>query len=281
LEGLKQRHNLPAEFDVERPANLAPACGGCNNEKGARLLGEFQLDLRLGKAAEYAPEVIANVLAYVTSGKVSRYLRVIRAADLTDPATRTAFERDAPGVVQSLALLDEGKADFLAPRPVDLSDLGYPGLVVAVSVNARGRAALAVLEGICRASLHDALELAVDDLVKQICDRTRVVLGSVGINAGRPLTAGEPECDWLRVSVDSMDFARAAADLLLTSDGSFEGRLTTPVRDTGYLGGTTSEIEVAGRFQLGAAWPIATAAGSPQSRTCQITQWSNGVVMTY
>lgn len=271
LEKLIETHDLPGDFDLDRPANLAPACAArCNGEKSDRLLSGGVLDLRLQKAAERAPRVIAGVRGYATTTRVGRSLRVIRTSDLSDPAVRAAFERDAQTLVQQVALIDESKADFIGLRTVDL---GLPGVTVDLLLNARGRMAVAVVEDLCGCSLHDALELAIDDLVTQIDQDAKDFLEGTGNDHRDRLRPADHEREWLRLSAGTVDFHRAGPDLAVTLEGRVEGLFTASMTGS-VLGDTfghpTGEVEVAGGFHLTLTWNLSSAPGTPPTRDSRV-----------
>ena len=138
LQQLRTQFGLSAEFDIHDPRNLAPICSACNGPggKGDKDLSDVPvLLLRLRKAEKLRSTVIKKVHSFATPGKTATALILAKEADLSDPATRQAFEAHAPAVVQKLALLDEAKAEFVSFRTVEVQvdeDHYHPDLEVGI-----------------------------------------------------------------------------------------------------------------------------------------------------
>lgn len=286
LQRLKREYGLPPDFEVHGPANLAPACGACNREKGIRVLGPAQLDLRLQTAATHVSAVAAAVQSFATANKIGRSLRVLRTADLSDPTVRAAFEQHAPAIVQELALLDERKADFLITRSVDL-DLGYPDLVIDLTLDARGRTSTAIIEKIGGCTLDAALELGVAGLAAQISSHARTALEaddvemvcfSAPVATGGPLSAADPDCTSMRLTIDTVNAERDGATLYADFDGRFEGAFSGFVVRSALHGGLedwNGEVGASGRFRITCGWDLAAGPGSPHTQTSKITDWDH------
>ncbi|WP_196201324.1 HNH endonuclease [Plantactinospora alkalitolerans] len=67
LADLIRRHDLPADFDVHAPANLAPICGRCNREKSNNRFAGTLVTGKLARAAKKQDRVIQRVLAFATA----------------------------------------------------------------------------------------------------------------------------------------------------------------------------------------------------------------------
>lgn len=143
LQYLTRQFDLPAEFDIHDPRNLAPICPSCNGAtgKGGQDLGDVPVVLnRLHTAMNLRSKVIKEVQAFANPSKTAAALIMANEADLSNPATRQAFEAHAPAVVQKLALLDEAKADFASFRSVavQVDEIHFnPDLQVGISLRAR------------------------------------------------------------------------------------------------------------------------------------------------
>ncbi|WP_426503086.1 HNH endonuclease [Dactylosporangium sp. McL0621] len=283
LAELLHRLGRPVGFDVDQPANLAPICGSCNGDKGDQILPDLMLVIRLTRAERLEPRVIAAVERYATISKIGRNLRVAAAADLTDPAAAAAFEHHAPAIVQKLALHDETKADFEVARVVEL-DLGFDGVTVDLVLNARGRAAVAVLEDLIGTTLPETLEDATADLTRQISHRAADMLaGDVEDEIEEPIAVEVGECQWLRVVADDVDFGRDDDGAYVSFEGTFEGVYSVPAvrstRDGDGLDDSTGDVEVTGQFRITPSWDLTAIPGRPHTATVEITDWRGGTVL--
>lgn len=149
LAELIELYKLPDDFHLHDLANLAPICGPCNKQK--RDSDFLQAPLVIGKlreARQRAQKVDQRVRDYRQSFQVGQHLIEAVSADLTSPRARHEFLELAPAVVQTLALLDERRADFLVRRRVYM-DFGGDELSLAVTLDARGRARWAWVEDLC------------------------------------------------------------------------------------------------------------------------------------
>jgi 5-methylcytosine-specific restriction endonuclease McrA len=116
-DSLRHEFRLEANYDVHAPYNLAPICGMCNQQKGSADLTKYGVVLTsLQKAKKFAPEVAQRVESFGAGFNLADALLHVVEAVLTDGSTRETFEREAPAVVQRLAELGEGKADFYTFR---------------------------------------------------------------------------------------------------------------------------------------------------------------------
>ncbi|MEU7871275.1 HNH endonuclease signature motif containing protein [Dactylosporangium sp. NPDC049140] len=292
LQRLKQQHGLPDDFNLHAPANLAPACGDCNGQKGTYVPGPGLLDIRLRKAATYESEVIAAVQGFATTHAVGRSLRVLRTVDLSDPAARAAFEQHAPAVVQELALLDESKADYLVTRSLDISssvdmDLSDHDLGADLILDARGRTSAVIIEEIGGCTLAAALGPAVDGLAVQIRSRARaglenpdveVVCFGAPVAEGGALSVADLNCTYLWLTIETVDVGREGAILSANFAGRFRsGFGGSVVRHTlsGHSGRWNGEVGTAGQLWINCGWDLTAGAGSPQTCIIEITGWDH------
>ncbi|MCM4083558.1 HNH endonuclease [Paractinoplanes hotanensis] len=292
LQRLKQQHGLPDDFDLHAPANLAPACGDCNGQKGIHVLGPGLLDIRLRKAATRESEVSAAVQSFATTHAVGRSLRVLRTLDLSDPAARAAFEQHAPAVVQELALLDESKADYLVTRSLDLIrsvnvDLSYADLAVDLILDARGRTSAAIIEEIGGCPLATALGPAVDGLAVQVRSHARAGLEAPDVEVvcfiapvvdGVALSVAHLNCIDLRLTIETVNVERDGATLCANFGGRFRcGFRGSVVRSTlsGHSEEWNGEVGTAGQLRINCGWDLTAGLGSPQTLTIEITGWDH------
>lgn len=272
LQELLTRFSLPAEFEVHDPRNLAPICSSCNGrgEKGDQDLSDVPVVLtKLKKAEKLRSTVIERVRTFAVPGKTAGALILAIEADLSNPATRKAFEAHAPAVVQKLALLDEAKVDFVSFRTVEVrvdEDHERPDLKVGISLRASARRAATILEDVCGGVIEDVVWEPVIDLFQQIHDRVQSSFERVQGNFEdfsndsdglpndakgllddldefpadfeaidypvEPITAGPPVSDFMRIGIDSIDFTRNGPFFEFTFGGTSKPACQPPWCDT-------------------------------------------------
>jgi 5-methylcytosine-specific restriction endonuclease McrA len=69
LTQLIEAHDLPADFDVDSPANLAPICGACNRRKSDRRLTGTAVTVVLQQAREKQDRVTSHVASFLAGNK--------------------------------------------------------------------------------------------------------------------------------------------------------------------------------------------------------------------
>jgi hypothetical protein len=173
-------------------------------------------------------------------------------------------------------LLDPTKADFLTTEFVDI-DLENLRVPVQLSLNARGRTAITVLDEIYGCALDEALLPGVSALVPAIATAAQSSVEAVDDPAG-PLTVGPPECDQLRLTIDTVDFSRDNDVLTVTFEGTFEGALSGSVvlsaRDGDGLDVLQGDSEAVGRFTVWTDWNMSNASGTPSGASAEVTDWA-------
>ncbi|MFI5938412.1 HNH endonuclease [Actinoplanes sp. NPDC051494] len=282
LRRLTRDHGLPDDFDLHLPANLAPACGDCNGQKGVHVLAPALLDIRLGKAARRAPRVRATVQSSATLHRIGRSLRALRGLDLTDPAARAAFEEHAPAVVQELALLDETKADYLVTRRIGVA-FDCPDLAVDAVLDARGRAGVAMIEQIGGCTLAAAVGPAVGELAGQVRGHARDGLEAPDVERspaaeGGALTVAELDCTYLALLIETVAVERDGANLYATLGGRFRCGFRGSVVRSVPAGGREKwhgEVGTAGGLRITCGWDLTAGTGSPRTRNVEITGWDH------
>ena len=261
LLDLVRFHTLPTDFHIHRPANLALICQTCNTKKGNRLLKTLSMTLTLGTARSHATEVVRLVQEHVTARKVARWLTEAARADLSDPNTRREFEQHAPAITQTLALLDEDKADFLAERSFELD--GYD-VTVPLSLNARGRTAQAIIESVC----GDTLTASLGDGLTRLLAELKEAVGA------RFHRKGSEDADWMPVETDRLDitlefadFARRGDDLHVDFTGLVYAQFTATAAQSDDLGDGLVLLDAwayqDGSFRLSLRWDL-TESPDPQ-----------------
>ncbi|WP_406068453.1 HNH endonuclease [Micromonospora sp. NBC_01638] len=192
-------HNLPAGFDLHTPENLAPICASCNNEKRDDDYLEVPAVSRyLEKARRCAPLVVRRVQDHTTTVAVGRALTEAATADLTRPQARQEFLDHAPAIVQTLALLDEDKAaDYLVDRSFDINDTTVP-----LSLDARGRAAEAIIASLCGGNLAHAVSTGMNQLLDELTDKV----------TQRFHQRGSEDADWMPATTDRLTVSLELTD---------------------------------------------------------------------
>jgi hypothetical protein len=283
---LLQTFQLPADFDLDRPANLAPICGSCNRKKANDTVTAaiLILAMHLTQAGKLEPAVIAAVNAAASSHQIGTWLRQVNKTDLDDTNVRNTFLVEAPAIVQKLALLDPDKADFVTTKSADL-DLETLQVPVQLSLNSRGRTAITVLDEILGCPINDAVEPGVDALIPEIAEAARSAVEGTDDDTGEPLNAGPPECYQLSLSIDEIDFARDGTELTVVFAGTFAGVFSGSVVRTGIDGDGLDELqgdsEVAGRFSFWASWGLTTAPGRHCAAGAEVTDWAEVSVVVW
>ena len=69
LADLIRQHDLPADFDLHAPANLATICGTCNREKSNNRFAGTLVTGKLARAAKKQGRVIRRVLAFAAANQ--------------------------------------------------------------------------------------------------------------------------------------------------------------------------------------------------------------------
>lgn len=69
LAQLIEKHDLPADFDVDSPANLAPVCSACNRRKSDRRLTGTAVTVVLQQAREKQDRVASQVTSFLTGNR--------------------------------------------------------------------------------------------------------------------------------------------------------------------------------------------------------------------
>ncbi|GAB1639639.1 hypothetical protein KRMM14A1259_00620 [Krasilnikovia sp. MM14-A1259] len=266
LADLITQHGLASDFDLDRPANLAPICRPCNGRKSnRRLLHARSTTTLLDIAKAHAPEVVRRVNSHHTTNTVARDLNRVATANLSDPLTRKTFIENAQPVVQALALLDQDRvADYTTVRHLHLRpDNQY----VRVMLNARGRVALSVIEDICGSDLDTALEAGIPTLKALIDQRVADHFRTPHHKANDPRITTSP----FVVTVRSLDFSRVGTTIAAQSTGRAIGETHAAITDADPIGRDDPlarqdrYAEIKGDFELIARWDLNTETATPEA----------------
>ncbi|MFC4115052.1 HNH endonuclease [Nonomuraea zeae] len=286
-EELKTRYELPHNFDIDGPENLAPICNVCNGTRGKGKMNYGPRPVMLSQleqARKLRPKVIERVLNFGNSNKVAEYLLKASQTDLKDPNARQAFEEHAPVIVQKLALLDETKADFISFKTVSLEFGEEHPFGIGVSLSGPSRTALAILEGVCGCTIKDALKSPIGELVDKTRQSARAefeyIEGPVG-----PTTSGPPITLYLEVVVDSISYERRAQSLVFSFGGKFENEASASLVQQNPLEGhglvdLQGDIQASGRFSFDVIWDFWRAPGDVDTGECLIDSWISNYVST-
>ncbi|MEU6379596.1 hypothetical protein [Streptomyces sp. NPDC046909] len=279
LRELKRTHGLPHDFDIHDPQNLAPICAPCN---GAENKSNDTYDApivvtRLKTAEKQRAKVVARVQSLGRSGKVAAHLLEAVTADFGDLGLRQEFLDHAPAIVQILAVMDPQLVDYQSFLDVEVTVEEDTGRYqrVDVTLNRRGRSAVALLEEVCGAELADALQAPVVQLVDEIHDR--VTAGFEGAESSDPITAGPPTYDFITLDVDSLDFSRSVGEIEFTFNGNFEGSLSASLVRSSSDGDGTDELQgdavVSGTFTIVTVWDPAADPADVSAGNSTIASW--------
>ncbi|MFG1777670.1 HNH endonuclease [Micromonospora sp. NPDC049048] len=228
LAELTAQHRLPDRFDLDAPANLAPICPSCNNDKrDGDYLDAPVLHKKLVDADRRAPAVVRRVNAYKTAVTVGRALIAAATADLTGPQARDEFLEFAPAVVQTLALLDEDRADFFVHRDIFLY-LSGDIMQASLTLDARGRARYAWVEEICGRAWPDLVEDGMRDLVTHAqASLEQAIRNECGDTAGIVSSS----TDSLTASMEIADVRRDGSLMTCQVSGQLEAHYSALVHD--------------------------------------------------
>ncbi|MFE4423731.1 hypothetical protein [Streptomyces sp. NPDC056817] len=280
LEELKSAYRLPIDFDLHDPRNLAPICTSCNGVEGKGNTTHVApvVMTRLKYAEKRRSAVIARVLKFGRSGKVAEHLLQAAMADLSDPDIRQEFVEHAPAVVQTLAMTDPELGDYLSFHLVEVAVQSEAGDYqrVQVTLDSRGRTAVALLEKVCGSALDDVLQGPVIQLVEEISGR--VTDGFEALESAEPITVGEPTSDFVTINVDSLDFRRFAGTVEFTFGGDFEASLSASLVRVRPDGDGTDDLQgdavVSGSFSIDAVWELADDQTGVTAGDCIIDAWT-------
>jgi hypothetical protein len=286
LQELLSVYDLPINFDLHDPRNLAPSCASCNGAEvkgGATHVAPVVLH-QLERAKKHRSAVIARVQKFARSGKVAEHLLQAAEADLSDSDIRQEFVEHAPAVVQTLAMTDPELGNYLSFRLVEVAvhAQGSDDCFVRVELDSRGRTAVALLEKVCGSALGDVLQDPVIQLVENISDRVRNGFAALEpakpITVAEPITVGHPTLGFVRINVDSLDFRRRAGTVEFTFGGDFEAnflaslfRVRPEVDETDDLQG---DAAVSGSFSFDAAWKFMDDQTGVTAGDCIIDVWT-------
>jgi hypothetical protein len=273
---LKQMCGLPDDYDVHAPYNLAPICGACNRMKSDDDLTENGLVLStLRKASTLAPRVTRQVVAFGNPSKLAGALLEAAVADLSDASTRKTFEQGTPAVVQRLAELGEGKADFFVFRTEDV-EVGDELQRIGLRLNERGRGAVVVLDSVAGGRLKEALNVPLTDLLNRVASAAKHEFER-SESMGKPSVAAV-SISWSEITIDRIEFeSTPPAQLEFEFAGNFEAAGFTMIARDNLLGGELECVQgdatVGGRFTFGLSWTPNDPAGQFEFDEVLLEDW--------
>lgn len=249
LAELIRKHRLPAGFHLDSPANLGPICAPCNNRKRNNdYLDAPVVHEKLVAATRRAGAVARRYHSYFTNVEVGRALIEVAIADLSHPTAHGEFLEHAPAIVQTLALLDEDRADFVVDRSLGLP-FGESGRI-SLALDARGRARYLWVEEICGRPLSHLLDAGMATLA-----RRAEALFEQGITdeCGPTASALNSSTDRVIATMDITDMRRDGAVMTSQVRGQLEAHYTALLHDADPddPGGTLHiDFEAEARFQF-------------------------------
>lgn len=273
---LTQMFGLPGDYDMHEPYNLAPICGACNRMKSNDDLTENGLVLStLRKASRLAPKVTRQVVAFGNPSKLAGALLEAAVADLSDTGTRETFEQGAPAVVQRLAELGEGKADFFVFRTEEV-EVGDELQRIGLRLNERGRGAVVVLDSVAGGRLEEALSAPLSDLLNHVASAAKHEFE-------HSESMGVPDVDavsisWSEITIDRIEFeSTPPAQLEFEFAGKFEATGWTTIARDRPLGGELEHVQgdatVGGRFTFGLSWTPNNPVGQFEFDEVLLEDW--------
>jgi len=265
LQQLIDMHGLPADFHVDRPANLAPICGPCNNEKSnGNYLKTPLVTTKLQRAQRHEAEVVRRVRAHATANTVARDLTRAVTANLRAAEVRRSFLRHAPAIVQTLALIDESMTDFAVGRDFYVDLGGHFFMPVSLTLDTRGRTAQSVIEDLCGCTLPDALE---DGLLSLMMKVSTEVENQIEGYSGDSGSVGPATIDYVRADLDFRDLRRRGARLIARFTGIVIGSYTASVVQDNQWGDELLELSATASvdlpFAISVSWTMTGPPGRP------------------
>lgn len=265
-ERLKTEFNLPSDYEIHALYNLAPICSDCNKLKRAEDLTEVPVvKSKLNLARGLADKVAKRVTSFGRPSKLGEALLTAAEVDLSDPVTRATFEEGAPAIVQRLAELDEGMADYFTHREVTVEARDEDHSFF-VRLNEHGRAAIGVLEQVAGGDLADALAAPVNNLFHQTEEAIADALRGHDEGLGAP-EVGSVSIDWPTLSIDAVRYtAVAPAQIEFEFEGAFEGLSSASVARDASDGDGLEDVQgdatFSTRFKFDLTWEPSEGAGS-------------------
>jgi hypothetical protein len=258
LAQLIHKHQLSPHFHLDSPANLAPICAPCNNRKRDRdYLAAAIVYEKLLAAGQRASAVARRYHAFFTNGRVGRALIEVATADLSHPAARGEFLEHAPAIVQTLALLDEARTDFVVDRSFGLP-FGESGHF-SLALDGRARARYSWVQEICGRPWSRLLDAGMGTLARHV---DALFEQGVTGECGPTATALEHSTDRVTATMTITDLRRDGAVMTCEVGGRLEAHYTALVHDadpTDPDGGTLHihfEAEARSKFLITVSWDL-------------------------
>lgn len=210
----------------------------------------------LRKASRLAPSVTRQVVAFGNPSKLAGALLEAAMADLSNTGTRETFEQGAPAVVQRLAELGEGRADFFVFRTEGV-EVGDELQRIGLKLNERGRWALVVLDNVAGGRLEEVLSAFLSDLLNRVASTAQNEF-KWSESWGEPNVA-EVIISWPEITIDRIEFeSTPPAQLKFEFAGNFEAAGHTTIARDSLLGGelecVQGDARVGGRFTFRLSW---------------------------
>lgn len=272
-------NQLPRDFDVHDPANLAPICGSCNREKGSIDYTDSPIVLRrMKQASDLRQDVIDYVVAASSDQEVARHAVTLSTAPLESAPDREAFVRHAPAILQRLVDLAPDAVQFrtglvvISPESDDWHDAGGRdelgrARTIAASLDNQARRTQVILEDVCGVDLTAMLEEAAAAITSALCkDHESWVDGWTSERHPDPLTSGQAGADSLDVAFDAISFEREDDTYEFTFGAEVDAVLVASATRSDSHGDGLEDVQaearVNGRVAVRASW----AFGDPRGK---------------
>jgi len=265
-ERLQREFKLPKNYDIHALCNLAPICSDCNKvKKGADLTEIPAVATRLRLAQARAETVEKRVRSFGRASKLGEALLLAAEVDLSEADTRATFEEGAPAIVQRLAELGEGRADYLTHREVTVEARDERHSFF-LTLNGQGRAAVGVLEQITGADLDEVLAEPIEDLFRQAEAATADAFREHDEGMGAP-DVGSVSIDWPTIAIDVLRYsASGPGQIEFEFEGSFEGSATGSIARDAADGDGLEDVQgdatFSCRFRFDLVWELTGEEGS-------------------
>jgi hypothetical protein len=247
--------DLPEKFDLQGPENLAVICGKCNRSKSNK---DFHRKLafaeQVDKSIAKTDEVVLIVESMRNGHGLSASLASASAADLDDSATRETFSTFAPGLVQRIAMLDEGLVDYVTAASLRVSR-GWEGYDVRVLINNHLRFVQSFVRVMLDREFTQIIENVSSDLVDYTIEKTRrhLVLGP-DESFAHEFAVDTPVIQHMEVTVDDAEVTWDGELVNFEICGSLDGRVIAHVTgddpdEPGALRDEQTDVAIYGAFR--------------------------------
>ena len=279
LQELMSFHNLPNDFQLNDPENLALICLLCNgaSRKGndSSLLRRPVMTIALNKAARLSSKVRKDVIDFDNSRAINKAALTVAHANINEPYTQKALNQYARSIVQTIALFDPTKVDHSTAYPILLSD--SQGLA-RVTLDTSGRTAKLFLEQLTGAAFDDVVDEAIAELVKEARPRLSLDISNIrGISPDASM--GPVEWEWYYCDIDSLTFERVEDGFTFKFAGTFECTANASIAQSHSSGDGLRSFDgnisvQADPFYVEGVWYLDSLSTGPDNWEVNMDEWA-------